>query len=221
MSATPLVIIGAGGFGREVHDVVEAINEDRAATASPSIECVGFLADGHADVELVEERGVPFLGPVTGLTSLAADVRYVIGIGNGAARRRIDEWATAEGREAMSSLVHPRTALGRHRVTLGPGSVICASSVLTTSVRLGRHVHLNMAVTIGHDAVLGDYVTVNPHASISGNTVLEDEVTMGAGSVIIEGRRIGARTTVGAGAVVVRDLPGGVTAVGMPARPIT
>lgn len=29
---TPLVIIGAGGFGRETHDVVEAINEDYETT---------------------------------------------------------------------------------------------------------------------------------------------------------------------------------------------
>jgi acetyltransferase-like isoleucine patch superfamily enzyme len=89
------------------------------------------------------------------------------------------------------------------------------------NVRLGRHVILNLAVTIGHDAVLGDYVTVNPNVSISGNTVLEDEVTMGTGATIIQGRRIGARTPRSALApTVVRDLTADVTAVGVPARPL-
>ncbi|MGY1741609.1 MULTISPECIES: acetyltransferase [unclassified Blastococcus] len=219
MSTIPLVVIGAGGFGREVHDVVEAENDERARTGRPLLECVGFLADGHADVELVEERGVPFLGPVAHLTCLPVDVRYVIGIGSGAARRRIDEWATAEGRETLT-LVHPSAVVGRHRVTLGPGSILCATAVVTTNVRLGRHVHLNLGVTVGHDAVLGDYVTANPNVSISGNAVLGDEVSLGTGATVIEGRRIGARTTVGAGAAVVRDLPGDVTAVGVPARPL-
>ncbi|RBY94985.1 hypothetical protein DQ244_03085 [Blastococcus sp. TBT05-19] len=209
-----MVVIGAGGFGREVHDVIEAIND-----TAPRLECVGFLADGRADVELVEDRGVPFLGPVAGLADMPADVRYVIAIGNGAARRRIDGWATELGREAIP-LVHPSAVLGRHRVVLGPGSIVCASAVVTTNVRLGRHVHLNLGVTVGHDAVLGDYVTANPNVSVSGNAVLEDEVTMGTGATVIEGRRIGARTTVGAGAAVVRDLPADVVAVGVPARPL-
>jgi sugar O-acyltransferase (sialic acid O-acetyltransferase NeuD family) len=219
VTGTPLVIIGAGGLGREVHDIVEAVNDARAGTDRPQLECVGFLADGHADVELVEERGVPFLGPVAGLTSLPADVRYLIAIGNGPARRRIDEWATAEGREP-TTLVHPRAVLGRHRVTLGPGSIVCAGAVVTTNVRLGRHVVVNLSVTIGHDATLADYVTLNPHVSVAGNTVLEQEVTMGSAATVIERRRIGARTVVGAGAAVVRDLPADVTAVGVPAHPL-
>lgn len=214
-----MVLIGAGGLGRETHDVVEAINDERTASGQPQLECVGFLADGHADVELVEERGVPFLGPVAGLTDLPADVRYAVPIGSGDARRRIDEWATAEGREPVT-LVHPRAVLGRHRVSLGPGTIVFATSVITTNVRLGRHVIVNLGATIGHDAVLGDHVTLNPNVSVSGNAVLGDGVTMGTGSTVIEGRRIGARTTVGSGATVVRDLPPDVTAVGVPARPL-
>jgi sugar O-acyltransferase (sialic acid O-acetyltransferase NeuD family) len=215
MNLTPLVVVGAGGFGREVLDVVEAIN---AAGTAPAFELVGVVADGESDLELLTDYGVPFLGPVDRMAALAGDVRYVIGIGVGPARRRIDQWATELGR-SPATLVHPAAVVGRHRVSLGPGSVLCAGSAVTTNVRLGRHVHLNLGVTVGHDAVLGDYVTANPNASISGRTVLEDEVTLGTGAVVIERRRIGARTVVGAGAAVVRDLEADVIAVGVPARP--
>lgn len=215
MSATPLVIVGAGGFGREVYEVVAAMNDDRAVGGRP-YEVVGYLADGGADVDLLPD-GVPFLGPVEKLAGLPADVRYVIAIGSGSARRRIDEWATGQGREA-ATLVHPAAVIGRNRVEIGPGAVICAASVVTTNIRLGRHVHLNMGVTVGHDVVIGDYVTLSPHASLSGWVVLDDEVLVGTGGSVIPGRRIGARTVVGAGAAVIHDLPADVTAVGVPAR---
>ncbi len=217
VDAIPLVIVGAGGFGRETHDVVEAVN-DRSPAGGPVFEMVGFVDDAHPDPELIEDRAVPFLGPVEKLAALPQSVQYVIGIGNGAVRRRIDQWATDQGRVA-ATLIHPSALIGRHRVHVGPGAVICATAVVTTNVRLGRHVHLNLGATVGHDAVLGDYVTVNPNVSISGTTTVEDEVNLGTGSTVIQGRRVGARTVVGAGAAVIRDLPPDVTAVGIPARP--
>lgn len=213
MGATRLVIIGAGGFGREVHDVCAAIDDDGGA-----VDVVGYLADGGADVELLPD-GVPLLGPVAQLTTLAPDVRYVIAIGSGSARRRIDEWATGAGREA-ATLVHPTAVVSRNRVDLAPGVIVCATSVVSTNVRLGRHAHVNLGATVGHDSVLGDYATLSPNVSLSGNTVLEDEVTMGTAATTIPGVRIGARSVVGACGAVVRDVPADVTAVGVPARPV-
>ncbi|SDY75570.1 sugar O-acyltransferase, sialic acid O-acetyltransferase NeuD family [Modestobacter sp. DSM 44400] len=219
MTSTPLVVIGSGGFGREVHDVIEAVNAGAAVQGRPEPwAMLGFLDDGNPDRDLLVDRGTPFLGPSRTLLELPADVQYVVGIGSGPVRRRLDEWATAAGRTA-ATLVHPAAVLGRHGVHLGAGTIVCASAVITTNVRVGRHVHLNLGVTVGHDAVLGDYVTANPNVSISGNTVIEDEVNLGTGSAVIQGRHVGARTVVGACAAVVRDLPPDVTAVGVPARP--
>jgi sugar O-acyltransferase (sialic acid O-acetyltransferase NeuD family) len=180
-------------------------------------EMIGFLDDGKPDAELIDDRGVPFLGPIEKLSALPGDVEYVIGIGDGPVRRRIDEWATAVGRSA-ATLIHPTAVLGKHRISIGAGTVICANVMVTTNVQIGRHVHLNLGVTVGHDAILGDYTTVNPRVSISGAVVIEDDVNLGTGVAVNPGRRIGARTVVGAGAAVVRDLPADVTAVGVPAR---
>jgi sugar O-acyltransferase (sialic acid O-acetyltransferase NeuD family) len=216
---TPLVILGAGGFGREVHDVVEAMNDAAATSGYPGFDFLGFIDNHVADPILLEERGAVLLGGDDSLGTLPAGTHYVIAIGNGRIRRALDEKATALGLKA-ATLVHPAATIGKHLVVLGPGAIICSHVSITTNIRLGRHVHLNLNVTVGHEAVLGDYVTVHPGATISGNVVLEDEVMIGTGAALIPGVTVGAGSVIGAGACVVRNIPGGVTAVGMPAKAI-
>src|SRR5690606_29051979 len=129
---------GAGGHAREVLDVVEAVNA--AEADGPVWEVVGMVADGHADLELLDRRGVAFLGGTEVAADLDAD--HVVAIGSPAARRRIDEALSAAGRRA-AVLVHPTATVGGD-VELDPGTVLAAGARVTTNVRLGRHVHCNV-----------------------------------------------------------------------------
>jgi acetyltransferase-like isoleucine patch superfamily enzyme len=95
-----------------------------------------------------------------------------------------------------------------------------AGARITTNVVAGRSLQVNVNATVSHDGRIGDYVTISPGCNISGTVEVGDSVYLGTGCVIIPGVRIGARTMVGAGAVVISDLPGGVTAVGVPAKPL-
>jgi sugar O-acyltransferase (sialic acid O-acetyltransferase NeuD family) len=205
----PVVIIGAGGHGREVLDLLRAAGH-------AAYDVLGFLDDGQPDLHLLDRLGLPHLGPVASLEAMAADVRYVLGVGSGSDRSAIAEWARSTGKEA-ATLVHPTATVGSD-VELGEGVIICAHASVTTHARLGRHVHLNVASTVAHDAVVGDFVTLSPGCRLSGNVTLGHGVTLGTGAVVIPGVSIGAETVIGAGAVVITDLPGGVTAVGVPAR---
>lgn len=207
----PLVIIGAGGFGREVLDVVEAVN-----AIGNRFNFVGFIDDGDPDEARLLARGTRRL---TGLDDPAAQgARYLVGIGDPATRqrlsRRADEHALVAG-----TAVHPSATFGALTST-APGLVACAHVSVTTNVTLGRQVHLNLSCTVGHDAVLGDYVSVFPGANLSGEVTLGDGVVVGTGAAIIQGVSVGAGTFIGAGSVVTRDLPAGVVAFGSPARPV-
>src|SRR4051812_42414779 len=122
---TRLVIVGAGGFGREVADVVDAINS--SALGADRLELLGFVDDGQPDLGLIKRRGVTYLGAVAVLQEMTLDVEYVIAIGDGAARKRIDETLRAQGRRA-ASLVHPGSIVG-FDVRIGPGVLICAGAV--------------------------------------------------------------------------------------------
>lgn len=206
-----LVVIGAGGHGREMLDVVEAVNR-----TAPTFDLLGVVDDRGDEHGLLARRNVKVLGGLDLLPTLAAC--YVIGLGDPEARRQVDEQATAAGL-VPATLVHPTAVLGSD-LRLGPGFVAAAHAQVTTNVVTGRHVQLNVGATLSHDCMLGDYVTLSPGCHVSGNVRLGDGVTLGVGAVVRQGITIGEDTFVGAGAVVVDDLPAGTTAVGVPAKPV-
>jgi sugar O-acyltransferase (sialic acid O-acetyltransferase NeuD family) len=206
----PLVIIGAGGFGREVFDLVKDIN----ATAS-TFDFLGFLDDGEVRVPLLQRLGAPLLGPTSILADLAAS--FVIGIGAPDSRRRIDALARSWARTA-ATLLHPSATIGSD-VEVGQGAVVAAGVRLTTHIVLGRHAHVNVNCTVGHDVIVEDYVTLYPGVHLGGGCVIEEGATLGTGCVLLPNVRVGRGAVVGAGAVVARDVRADTTVVAAVARP--
>ena len=208
-----LVVIGAGGFGREVLELIEDINQE--GNTEP-MELVGVLDDAAPDEELLGRLGAVHLGPLGVLRNMPPDVTHVIAIGSCAAKRRVDESCRLWGRRA-ETLVHPTATIGRRSVEMGEGAIVCAHTTVTTNVRTGRHVHLNPGVTIGHDSVVGDHSTLTPQVAIAGHVRIDAEVFVGTGAVVRPGVHIAEGSLVGAGAVVVRNVLPGQTVVGVPA----
>jgi sugar O-acyltransferase (sialic acid O-acetyltransferase NeuD family) len=207
----PVVIVGAGGFGREVLDVIEA-----ADAVSPRFRLVGFVDDNAGHRQILAERGAELLDGFHDPRAVGAS--YVVAVGDPGIRRKLVRSAEEAGLVPFQ-VWHPTAVAGAVN-TIGEGMVACAHVSMTTNITLGRHVHLNLNSTVGHDCVFGDFVTVNPGANISGSVELGHGVTVGTGAVIIQGVKVGDGTIVGAGSTVTRDLPANVVAVGAPARPV-
>ncbi len=208
-----LAIFGASGFAREVAAWVE-----RATWDSSGFRLVAFIDDVNPGGEL---RGRPVLT----LAEIAAAQRpaFVVAVGDPALREDLVHAAESAGLPVAPPLVHPSVQYDEDHVTLGPGTVICAGSILTTDIAIARHVQINLDCTVGHDVSLDDYATLAPGVHVSGKVAIGHGAYLGTGAVTVDGDYdqplvIGDRAVVGAGAVVTRDVPPATTVVGVPAR---
>ena len=205
-----IVIVGAGGHGRELYWALSA--------AIGAGQCAGHLAgfvdDRPPEAGLLDRIGSVWLGPMDVLAELDADL--VLGIGAPVARVAVAARVASIGRGPVD-VMHPSVLIGPD-VEWGEGFAACANVSVTTNVRFGVHVHLNRHVTVGHDCVVGDFVSLHPAAVLSGNVSVGARTMIGAGAVVLPGVSIGSDVQVGAGAVVTKDVLDGMTVVGVPAK---
>ncbi|WP_411730620.1 acetyltransferase [Paeniglutamicibacter sp.] len=213
------VLIGAGGFGREVLDVIEAHNRVHGIDSEERIRILGVVDDAPSELNLkrLDDRGYLHLGGISELLREYPSGRYLLGVGDPNTKRKIAEALEKSGWSPVT-VIHPNAVIGSVQ-GIGQGSIICGGVQLSTNTLLGRHVHLNPSVTIGHDAVLNDYVSVNPGAIVSGEVTVGTGTLIGAGATILQGLSIGDRALVGACACVTRKVDNEILVVGVPARP--
>ena len=210
-SVKDLVIVGVGGWGRSVHNIVEAVNQDQTTW-----NFLGFLED-NAPSHGGEIHGCPVLGTTDWLHAHSG-VHAIVGVGSPALRRRVALRLEATA-NPLATLVHPSAWVG-NRVVIGAGTVVHANCVVTTDLRVGKHVLLNIASSITHDDEIEDFATLQPGVNVSGSVRIGEGTELGTGSCVIQGTQIGSWSVIGAGSAVVRDIPDNVTAVGVPAKTI-
>lgn len=211
MKSRNLVILGAGGFAREVAWLVHEINEAYPRTWN----VIGYWDSDTSRVGN-EINGLPIIGSAE-VQRYLPDLFAVAAIGSPSVRERAVRDAEQLGCQ-FPALVHPTVRFDLNTITIGNGSIVCAGTIMTVNITIGRHVILNLHCTIGHDTVIEDFATLSPGCHLSGYTRVGRGAYMGTGSVTVESRTVGEGSVVGAGAVVARDIPSGVTAVGVPAK---
>jgi len=209
----PLVIFGAGGLGREVLLLLRQLND-----AHPTWNLRGFYDDRAPATPTV--AGLPYLGTAADLDATTEPVAVAVAVGSPAGRAAVVGRLTSP-QLRFPVIVHPGVALQPYQhLALGEGCIIQQGVILTTDIRLGRFVLLNLGCTVGHDAVLEDFCALMPHVDVGGGAHLETGCYLGTKATVIQGVRVGAHSILGAGAVAVRDIPAGCTAVGVPAKVI-
>lgn len=190
-----IAIVGAGGFAREVASYL-------------SCEFSYFVDDENANLE----KGI---FPLSQLDTK----RYKVLVAIGSSKQRADVITRIPKGAKFFTFIHDTAVVGPD-VELGEGTIVCPGVVLTTSIKIGCHAHLNLHSTVGHDCVIGDYFTTAPGTKISGNCKINDHVYFGTNSCTRQGVEVTSDVIVGLNAGVVSNinLPG--TYVGTPAKKI-
>lgn len=189
-------IVGAGSFRREVLCcLIDATEKSNRRIEDIACFMVGDEFYGETSIMGVEVIRQSSFDP-----SLY-DV--VVAVGNPTARKAIV--ASLPEETTYATIIHPSAILSKW-VEIGEGSIVTAGSILTCDIKIGRHAHLNLHTTIGHDCVIGDYFTSAPGANISGKCSFGECVYFGTNAAVREGVGICDNVTIGMGGVVVKDI---------------
>nr|WP_294351613.1 acetyltransferase [uncultured Clostridium sp.] len=205
-----IVIIGAGGFGREIVWLISSINKDKRLW-----NLIGFIDEDESKIGKII-NGYKVLGNLEYFKD-NRNIYYVCAIGNAKSRKEVVE-KCREYKIKAATLIDPSVKMDKESCSIGEGSIICAGNILTTNINIKDHIIINLSCTIGHDVVIEDFVTIYPGVNVSGNCNLGSCSELGTGSKIIEGKSIGSNSIIGAGTVVIRDIKDNCTAVGVPAK---
>ena len=202
----PVYIVGAGGHGKVVCDVLQQLEIPVAAFLDRDPTKVGTCVLG---VEVSDqEQTLGILDP--------GSVALVMGIGMGAIRREVFERLETEGFQ-FPALVHPSAVIGAE-VSMGAGTQVMAGCVVQPGTVIGKNVVVNTASSVDHDCQLGDHAFLGPGTTLCGNVRVGSRAHIGTGATVIEDIAVGDEAYVGGGAVVVRDVAAGTKVLGVPAN---
>ena len=225
-----LIIIGAGGFGREVlmmaidspcngadwtikglldnrPDILDGFQQDANK--------VPYAMDYSEEKRARYRRDYPILGDPLTYEPQERDV-FLCALGDPAQRRKYVEPLLAKG-AAFVRLVHPLAAVSAF-ASVGLGSVIGAYVSLSPDCHVGQHVTVSFGAVLGHDTTVADWAEIGARCLISGNVKIGSAARIFPGAIITPKAHIGEHAVVAAGSVVFKSVKADTTVLGNPAR---
>ena len=200
-----IIIVGAGGFGREVFRWCEG-----------TFDVAGFLTNNSHDLDNLNIN-VPIIGDPAKYTPNAED-RFIFAIGDVKVKKTLTAGLKSRGAKFIN-LIHP-TAIVSKSAVFGEGVVVCPYVIISEDVKLGDFVMMNFYSSCGHDAIVGSCSILSPYSTLNGFAVLEDNVFLGTHSVITANKRVGRGSSISAGAVVIKNIPPETLTYGVPGKTI-
>lgn len=204
-----MIIAGAGGFAKEVCEVLLQQQYNGA---------IAFYDDVTDNLPGILFNKYPVLKNIQQAQTFIKENgnAFVLGIGNPAARYKLAQLLTTAGGK-LQKLISPYATIGQLATVVADGCCIMTGTVITSEVQIEEGVLINLNCTIGHNARIGRYTELSPGVHLSGHIAIGSFTSIGSGTVIIPKINIGSNVVIAAGSVVTKDVPDNVMIAGVPA----
>jgi sugar O-acyltransferase (sialic acid O-acetyltransferase NeuD family) len=210
----PILIYGAGGFGKEISLLINEINE-----VEPTWQLLGYLDDGVSVGTEIKNGSV--LGGIDFLNNYETEIAVVFSIANPIILKKVVDKIT-NPKIYYPNIISPGVKFYEKKtVNIGQGNVFINGCRLSCDIDLGNFNLLNGFVVIGHDVKIGSFNIFSPSSRLSGAVTMKDQNFFGVSSIVLQGVNIGSNTKVGVMSVIMKDTKDGFLYFGNPARKIS
>lgn len=202
-----IIVVGAGGFGREAYYLIQAINQ-----VEPQFKVMGFLDDNPNALE-GKKIDCPILGSVNDWQPSDNEV-YAMGIAAPKTKEKVATILVGKGAKFVT-LIHPAALVNKDAI-IGIGCIIGGRSSVGALTRVGDFVHIAGSM-VGQDGLIDDYSTTTGFANIT-NAKLGKRVFVGSHAVVLNGLTVGDDAFICAGSICFSKVKPGTKVFGNPAK---
>ncbi|WP_083843050.1 acetyltransferase [Schlesneria paludicola] len=213
MHAERWLIVGAGGFGREIYYWTQGQLQSTGQDFP-----IGFLDDNRDSLKAYPSLAPYWVDRISDYVPRQGD-RLLMAIADPTIKLQLGKQLTERG-ATFATYIHPKAVITAD-AKFGAGCIVCPMTVVCCNVQVGDFVSLNLGTVVGHDSIISDGCTLSPHANISGQSVLERGVFVGCQAVILPKVHVGEFARIGAGSSVIGHVRSHSTMLGVPAKRVS
>jgi sugar O-acyltransferase (sialic acid O-acetyltransferase NeuD family) len=203
-----ICIIGAGGLGREVLEILKDINN---SSNEIYYNILGYLDDISISGSYINK--VKVLGSIDVAKSIH-DSLFIIAIGDPSSKFKVIKSLNLNP-ERFETVISSRAFISNYS-QIGFGSIVFPFASISTNVKIDNFVTI-LASHIGHDCNIGNFSTISGHCSINGNVTIKEGVFIGSNSTVISGVTMNNQSKLGAQSLLIKSTKESCSYFGIPA----
>lgn len=204
-----LIIVGAGGFGREALHIVQSINN-----ISLQWNIKGFI-DDNTNALNGKKCKYNIIGTIKDWTPSENEV-FVMGISSPKGKEVVSSILKERGAR-FETIIHPR-AMVYDSAEIGEGCVIGGMSNIGDCAKIGNFVNVAGSI-VGQDSIVEDFSTTTAYVNLA-NAHIGKRVFIGSHAVVLNGKKVGDDAFICAGSIVISNVKPGTKVFGNPAKKI-